>query len=546
MKYGILNRENPELDCLHLNKLQACYRGSRAVRAMIHHFITQNEFEDVKRYEQRKQQAPYLNYTGPILDKFAAMLLASPPNAQIATDSGEQKDPEEFWLDWRKDVDGNGTDLTQFMREQFTDAMMKRRAIWTLRLPDDEGEPATNKAEWQKRELGNVILEELETQDCIDWRCDKKGQLLWLIHHTTEMPRELPTDDRDSVVETWKIYTREVVDTYRIKYDQNKPPKDTDEIPQVDTWAHGLGECPLIVLTMPEGLWVADRVYEAQLEHFRIAAALSWSFKATCYALALFHLIDSTKAPQMGAGLGVFLDAEDRVDWLAPPTAHLAAMQGEKVALKDEIYRVVHQMADSSSNNAGTIGRSGVSKQADLFSTRTILESFSQLVRSAIERTYTMAARLRGTDTDVNWTITGLDQFEDLDLKELIESITGAETIGMPSVKYQEEIRRMLLDSLLPNADESTRAAIMLEIKEGLEKLQAQKEEQAQAQIDLQKTMIEGAHAANQLNGAGPPKTPGKPGGGAQGPAGKGPPTGNAGRGAPAFGRRPPMAAKGR
>jgi hypothetical protein len=194
-------------------------------------------------------------------------------------------------------------------------------------------------------------------------------------------------------------------------------------------------------------------------------------------------------------------------------------------------------MADASSNNAGTIGRSGKSKDADLFSTRTILESFAQLVRSAIERTYKMAARLRGTEQDVNWTITGLDQFDDLNLAELLEAIDGAETIGMPSVKYQLEIRRMLLDALIPNADESTRAAIMKEIEDGLEKLQQQKDEQAQAQIDLQKTLVEGAHAANQLKGAGPPKAPGKFGGAAQGGAGKGSPSGNAGRGGSPFGR---------
>jgi hypothetical protein len=538
MLYELLNQQNPEFDLLHLQKLQAFYRGSRSIRALIHCFITKNEFEDNKRYAQRKEQAPYLNYTGPIIDKFAAMLMASPPNAQVSKDTGEQDEPGEDWLDWASNVDGNGTDLTQFMREQFTDSLMKKRAIWTLKLPSDEGVPAASLAEWRTRNLGQIQLEELETQDCIDWHCDDKGQLLWLIHHTSETPRETPGQSRNVVVETWRVFDREVVTTYQIRYKVDEPPKPDQDIPQLgEPWVHGLGECPIITLEMPDGLWVADRIYESQLEHFRISAALSWAFKAACYAMALFYLVDSSKLPVMGEGLGVLLDKDDKVDWLSPPVAHLAIMQSEKAALKDEIYRIIHQMADSSSNNAGTIGRSGVSKSADLFSTRTILESFAQLVRSAIERTYYMAARLRGTDQDVKWSITGLDQFDDLNLAELIEAITGIDAIGMPSNVYQREIRRMVLDAILPNLDEATRAKALDEVEKGMQKLQDQKDAEAQSRIELQQTMVEGAHVANQLNGAVPPATPGKPGTAKAGPAGKGAPPSNASGGRAPFGR---------
>jgi hypothetical protein len=492
--YKDLLATNPCLDTCYLNQLQAFYRGSRAVRAELSNFIPQNISEPGERYVKRIEQAPYHNYLGPIIDKFAAMLLASPPSPQVVNEAGEQDAPEQYWLDWRQNVDGNGGDLTQFFREQFTDALMKKRAIWAVYSgPADDDlaleAPMANRAEWRKSGMDQIRIAELETQDCLDWEADDAGQLLWLIHHTKSRPRLTPGDKRDTIVETWRIFDRQQVQTYRIKYPEGKPPKATDAVPLVGTWTHGLDECPIVILEMPDGLWVADRVYDVQLEHFRVAAALSWALKQSCFAMAMFFLADSNKPPQLGSGVGLMLDKEDSVDWLAPPTSHFAVMQDEKVKLKDELYRIVHQMADASSNNSGTIGRSGVSKSADLFSTRTILESFSELVRSAIERTMVMASRLRGEDT--KWAVAGLDQFDDMNLQEFMASLEGIASFGIPSQTFGEEVRKMLVNAILPNVDEATRGRIFDEISEGMAKLEAEKEEQKELDLQTKRALAE-------------------------------------------------------
>lgn len=516
-----LNQQNPCLDREHLVDLLAMYSGGKRFEKRIQRFLPQNQGESNPKYNKRLQQAPFRSYIGPIIDKFAALLLSSPPNAQVLGEDEAQTEPEEFWLKWRDDVDGSGADCREFFREQFSNALMKKRALWVINKPQGE---VDNKKEWDELGMGNVSLKGLESQDVLNWKTDSVGRLEWLVHFESELVQELPTEEQNKTRATWTIYDRQKTDTYSIVFDTKKGLKEKDDVPLVSSVLHGLDELPIICLVIPDGLWVAERLYSAQLEHFRLSAALSWSFKASCYAMPMFRTQDG-KPPAMGEGNAIVLSAksedggEEGVEWLVPPTNHIDAMRAEIADQKDEIYRVVHQMADSASNSAAATSRSALSKVQDTKSTNIILESYSTLLRDAIQKTYRLAARLRGEDID--WVITGLDRYEGIDLPSLIEVVEGV-AVSIESETFHVEVQSLVVDELLTNIDEQTRGKIRDEIKAGVaekKKLQREQEQQRLAlmhglggQNDQQGAAGEGSPGQGKANATGGSALPGKRG----------------------------------
>ena len=500
MKYKDLKATNPALDIEHLLDLVALYKGGKEFRARITRFLPQNEYEQSTRYTLRQQQAPYRSYVGPIIDKFAASLIASPPNAQVVDEAGSQSDPEEFWLAWRDNVDGNGTNLSEFTREQITDALMKKRAMWVVQLNSDGGPTPESMLEYKERGLGKIALKELETQDVLDWECDATGALLWLMHREVSCPRADPrTSSRNKVIETYTLYDRETTEVFTVEYEKDKPPPEDSEIVGVPT-THGLGQLPIVVFALPDGLWVAERVQDAQVEHFRLNAALSWAIKTTCYAMPVFKTVDN-KPPVFGTGKGIQLDILDEIDWFAPPIQHLAVIAEKISTEKDEIYRVVHQMADGVNNNAGTAGRSAASKQIDSASLRVIMQSYSTIARDAIQRTYELAAALRG-DKAVKWDISGLDEYAEIDLVALLEAASMTSGLGIPSETFQVHQFWLIVDSMLPNIDEDTRSKIHEEILAGIKIKMAREEEDRKHEVTTRETSAENdallAHALNR------------------------------------------------
>jgi hypothetical protein len=307
------------------------------------------------------------------------------------------------------------------------------------------------------------------------------------------------------VTETYTVYDREKIETYEVVFKENEPPADDKDILVKKTRNHPLGQIPIVVLALPAGLCVSERVEDNQVEHFRLNAALSWAIKTTCYAMPVFKLIDGGNPPQFGSGKGIILDALDEIDWLAPPVQHLAVIAEKISTEKDEIYRVVHQMADGVNNNAGTVGRSAASKSIDAGAIRVIMESYSVLVRDATLRTYELATAWRGEQID--WVIKGMDEFSEVDLAALLEISAVANDNVVPSEMFKIQFAKRIVDGLFPNIDEATRSKIHQELEEGIKRKAKQELEDRDHEVKTREAAVANeaalAHALNRSDSRG-------------------------------------------
>ncbi|MDI3282124.1 hypothetical protein [Polyangium sp. 15x6] len=445
-------------------KYQALYQGGRLFRDLIGVFLPKNEYETPQVYAIRQRDASYRSYVGPIIDFYASQLFSA-PYAIRATRGEEQVELDDYYALLKEDIDTQGTDLTTFFKSRFTQALVKGVSYWVAEFPMDGGPEPVTRDEWVARGLDRARLCPVDADAVHDWECDPTtGDYAWVKTFSHRFFRPSPAAET-LCIDTWTIYDAEGVEVYELRYDPKKRPKGDTEVPLVASYPHGFPRVPILSLRMPEGLWLLDRAADAQVEHFRLSAALGWSLRRSAYAMGVFKLKDAQHPPQLGAGFGILLGQDDSFEFAEPAGSSMTVLRDEISSQKDEIYRVSQQMAMSVDNNASALGRSGLSKMADSSAQEICLRGYATLVKEAIERTFELLSDARG-DVDTKFSIEGMSQFNVVDATTLVANAQAAKALGIPSPTFHKELNYRVAEALLPmDVQQKTKDDIRREIE---------------------------------------------------------------------------------
>ncbi len=439
----------------------ALYHGGELFKSLLTTFLTKNPSEENDTYAMRKSESAYSSYLGPIVDYFTSWLFSSQFTVRAL---GETTETPTFYHEFENDI-GGAVKLVDFMRERMTTALVEGCAHWLVQMPDHEGDTPTDRAVWEERGLGRAKLKAVERTDVWDWDVDQHGKLEWCVIHTQELVRKNFKSKRNTTRETWQYFDRKEVTTYVLEYDTKKgrPRNQKLEVPQIgDPRAHGCAEVPLATLRIRDGMWIGDRVRAPQIEHFRLSCANAWLIRRTCYAMPVLKLEDTSSIPVMGGGRYIAIGTEEEFGWNSPPSTPFDVISKEIAAKRDEIFRIVHQMAQALDNNAETVGRSADSKGMDVAATRIMLLAYGAMVRSAIEETYEILSDARAEDLD--WIVEGFNGFDTTSAADLIATAANAKLMGIPSPRFAAEIEKKAALAMLPEAPAQTKEIICQQI----------------------------------------------------------------------------------
>jgi len=463
-----LQQRHPSLDCVEIAQLRAMYEGGKAFRKQLTSFLPRRPHEPMTFYKTRLKESVYRNYVAPTIDYFNALLFSSRPKVAVTTLKGAPAEVDEYYGRFREDSDKTGRDVDAVFKAALTDAMVTRCSWIRLHQPStpEEGEPATL-ADFERARLGDAWITMHTAEEVIDWEVDQDGNLAWALIYSTHTRREGLEDGRGAVTERWEHLLPDRVDTYEITYKKGEQPKADASVPHIGSAPHRFGAVPLVSIDLPIGLWVSNRLESPQLGHFRLTNAQQWGLFATCYAQPLFKLKDMTNTPTMGAGYGIYLGAEESMEWIAPPSTPYESLGDAIREHKDEIFRIVQNMALGVDNNAAAVGRSAESKAADAQATRVVMLAYSRIVKEAIERVYVMISRSRGEE--LAWSIEGLDDFAAADVGSLVDVLARVETDagGIPSETFQAEVRIRIAEAML-DMDQALKTKVESEIRTGV------------------------------------------------------------------------------
>lgn len=477
--YKKLKQKHPEWDGPFWRKCRALYAGGKRLLQdpeVLQAVFPPHLHEQPHVYAERCKRAYYIPYAGEVIDMITSALFSE----DLKMESKPQADP--WYEEWVKDVSppgGKKQTLQQFLKEQITTALIAKCA-WTLidlptiddvvqralqeGFPADAAVPATL-ADQEKLGMLDAYAVPLEPESVWDWECDRDGRLLWVIIHYKTQARQGIEGDRDMITERWMYYTTTSWHRYELTYHKTRPPTDAVEVPLVAEGPHSFGKVPVVRLELPDGLWAMGKIESIATAHMNKRNALTWAqYKSlfpvmTHFAGAPDPLNPITEDPDrmlnqtVGQGHVVQLGDKDRLEFVGPDSGPFAVAAEDLKVLRDEMHRVVHQMAMSVDNSGAALQRSGESKQVDQSATAIVLREFGKIAREHAIEMHEMAQAGRQDPQVVTWSVEGMDGYSDTTVDTVVTMAQTLEAVPIPSATFQREwkmqlCRRVLGDSV--------------------------------------------------------------------------------------------------
>jgi len=535
-------------------EVEDLYEGGYRIRKNAKAYLHRMDGETPTRYAERLREASYIGYMGQIVDYFSSNLFGSELTITVAPDASDPntlgKLPDEnYYTSFNANCDRKGTPFSALIRESFTKAQLKRRAIVGVDFPRVETVP-TNRAEENALGKAQAYLYEVPCESLTNWDYDDEGNFAWAVLHRVYPVGRAPTTEAGRTRVEFKVWRRGdngsvIWELYAREYEGQIGPKDEDEFPLEASGPTDFKQIPLVEFELPAGLWVGNKIGTLACEHFRRRSTLNSAEAKSLHEIGVYQL-----GPEMSAqgealpaevqqdphrdidprlalhGKGwITIGAQDKLSYVGPSGTAFELTDKQLSDLKDEMFRVTFQMAASVGTNATALGRSGDSKSEDRRAESIVLSAFGDRVRKFATKIWKVISDAR--KEPVVWVAHGLDRFETDDRATVVAEAVQADTVGIPSATFKK-LHKTRLALALVNAPPETQQTIRQEIEDGVDKeFEAAEHMHAIQELAMQEPEVDEGEPPAKKAAVPPPM--GKPGPKGQ-PKGKGPQNGKAGR----------------
>jgi hypothetical protein len=486
------------------SELSDLYKGGYALAAHASRYLPRLVGETQERYDDRIKAAGYVNYLGQIIDYFVSALFShdlnvtEPADASDPTTVGASGD-QSFWSIFAANADRRGTSIVDVLKSVFRSALLKQRSYIGADLPRPVDTTAPQNArDEQKSGLTRGYLYEIPVEQITNWKLEEAtGAFSWCIINRCDQPQPSPFVAVGKIVETFKIWTRDDSgavrwDLFAIQYEPEKLPKPEDVVAWTDGGVTTFATIPIQTLELSDAFWVGNKIGPLAKEHFQRRSTLVSSENKNLCAIPVYQA--GPEVPAVGGSISlnsedpergndfttraqqkgyVVVGANDKIYYAEPSGSCYELVDKQIVALKDEMFRVVHQMAASVSNNSTSLGRSGMSKKQDRLAEAIVLGEFGRIVRDFAKRIYDTVTAMRGES--IVWVTSGLDAYDGEDRETLIVEAAQLDLVSIPSRTFKVEYKSSIAEKLLPTLNPQTKKVIRKEIEDGVDNEQDMK-----------------------------------------------------------------------
>ncbi len=450
MLYKHFKVRHPEYDRPLWSKCRAFYAGGETLlrdERVMEECFPPHLSEQSKVYKERSKRAFYIPYAGEIINSICAGLFSEELKVSAA---GKMDGYYEEFMDDCSPSGGKEMSFVDLLKKQMLNALLCKRA-WTLvDLPEFDGaEEVSNLKEEEELGLDDAYAVPIDPEMVLDWEDNDQGELEWaLICNKTQRRGDI-TEDRGICREEYTLYYPDRWERYVVEYPIGVPPKPEAEIELVGEGPHSFGQVPLLRLELDDGMWAMGKILPIAIAHFNLRNALSWAeYKSLFPVLASFKQgIDAmnpiTEDPDrdvnavLGQGYIMSLAEKDKLQYIGPDSAPFSAAMSDLDNLRDEMHRVLHQMALSVDNSGAALQRSAQSKQVDQQATAIVLKSLSQMV---IEHALQIMSTVQAgrVEEKYEWNTEGMDSYDEISLGGLFEMAETLDTIQIPSATFRQ------------------------------------------------------------------------------------------------------------
>ncbi|HEY3741183.1 MAG TPA: hypothetical protein VGL53_15130 [Bryobacteraceae bacterium] len=464
---AFVQREHPEyMSRKRVWKLyRDLYAGGQRIRDTASEYIRPRFREPSDVYLERLSKVFYENYIGSIVDWYGATLFRREP---VLTFTGVNEPGKAFFGTFIDDCDRKGTNLSDFLRNRFVDALVGGTSYILVDFPKVEVPVETRGAEDQSGR-SRAYLVGYTVDDLINWRHDAEGNFEWVVLRTTSV------ESNDSKDGEWKHVTHYLYydkQTYRMFRQTSVGYGGGGAIEQVDSGYHGLAKqnrVPLFRMQVPEGLWLLNRAGSLQLEHFEKANALAWSLTMGLFAMPVVYT-DREWKQIIGESYFIQLAPGDKFGWTEPEGKVYQIAADNLTRLRDEIYRITY-LAQQGGSLGTNSNQSAASKERDFVTTQEVLRSYGDVIKDLTRRVLTAVDEAREDDLEI--AVSGLDEFDIGDFSDELADATQLLAIGIESPTLKSQIYKRLALKYLCDVKQDIKDRIVSEIDQSFNKPQA-------------------------------------------------------------------------
>lgn len=456
----MLDQTHPDFDLCHQERLWALYRGGAAMATHKLALLPQRQAEEPKAYSERVRHALYVNTAGPVVDTLIQWLF----------EEAVQVSPETL-RPTLAPAPGS-LSLTAALAEATRNAAIHRYGWVYVTQPEVR---ASNLAEQEASGGLQPIYRPLDPTSVLDWDLNPDGTVRWAITRELKHERSGPGGSRRWWV-VWSWITAESVTTYRLPVDQDATPpavghSDAD-VAEYSTVPVSGGQCPLVALHLPEGLWAMERMHDPAIGHFRANHSKDWALERSAFALLVFkRRAYDEPLPPIGHSFAIPLTTEEDMRFEEPPGRAISALRQNTLDYEEAVLRVMRQMALSTSTAAQGGGHAtGASKARDMDPMRIVLGAYRAQVAAATARLASLVTAMRGGAAVVPASkvdVTGMDAWKERTLAEFFQAAALAiDAMAMSDTLAREVAKTKARKLLEGQVSAATMAKIEQEIEE--------------------------------------------------------------------------------
>ncbi|MGH9584523.1 MAG: hypothetical protein ACRD4O_16490, partial [Bryobacteraceae bacterium] len=420
------------------------------------HYLLRRQKEPLDVYSERLFRVFYENYIGSIIDWYPATLFRRGASLQFESGDIHARD---FLSQLADDCDLRGTSLSEFLRQNLTDALICGKTHILLDFPRAKTPPA-NRAEEEAAGLSRAYLVEYRAEDLINWSLDDRGEYEWVVLRKS-IRRQPTVDSPDEIEETyWYYFDKSTYRTYK-RVERSK--EHAAFISLVAEGKHALVQqqrVPLFTLDIGDGFWLMNKAAHLQLEHFNKSNALSWAITMGLFAMPVIYS-EREWSQIVGESYYIQLGPQDRFGWTEPDGKVYQIAATHLKTLKEEIYRVCY-LSQASGEAEGGHAQSALSKQLDFTITQEVLRAYGAIVKSCAKKVLCAILEARG-DTAA-FSICGLDELDIADFGTELEQASALLRIGMNSTTLKRLMFQRLAFKYLSDLPQETKDVIAREI----------------------------------------------------------------------------------
>jgi hypothetical protein len=452
-----ITREHPEYAAKRgmWRQYRDLYAGGAQFIASADQYLVRRQKEPGDVFIERLSRSFYENYVGSIVDWYTATLFRREP---VLGFEGSSQPSKDFFGAFAEDCDLRGTNISEFFRRQFVEALVCGNSYVLIDFPRLSA-PVGTRAEEDERGASRAYLVSYAADELINWSYDDHGQYQWVVLRTQSLRKDKLEDAGWWKQTRWVYYDKE---KYRI-YEQVEEGTGAEQIEIVAEGRHGLAKqlrVPLVELRVSEGLWLLNKAASLQLEHFNKSNALGWALTMGLFAMPVVYS-ERDWNQVMGESYYIQLGPQDRFGWTEPQGTVYQIAADNLTRLQEEIYRVCY-VSYAGGSLSGNAVQSGVSKQRDYTITQEVLRAYGDAVKDSIKRVLRAVegAREDGLSIDVS----GMDEFDIGDFGTVLEDAQQLLSLGIDSPTLRKQVFKKLAFQFLCDVRQDVKDRIAREI----------------------------------------------------------------------------------